>query len=223
MKKVKKVLEDIIKKQNLEVKCEIIETKDDVDIIYVQQQGEIFYLYINYTAFKKKLPLKTTILHEVFHIKQYLEKFPMLILLTDNKDLNLIQNIVTDFFVTKEMCYHGYSKEAKNIFIDRMEKLKDVIIKNKSKDILFKAGYILSESKEFFYNTYDGLLYFLEKQLLNEEIEVVYQVLKLLCELKIQEVNNDIIIESYTKLINIYNKHIKINIIEDRVLIISHN
>jgi len=221
MKKVKKVLEGIIKEQNLKVECKVIETKDEVDIIYVQQQGEIFYLYINYDALKKKLPLKTTILHEVFHIKQYLKNFPMLILLTENKDINLIQNIITDFFVTKEMSCHGYSKEAKDIFIDRMEKLKDVIIKNKPKDILFKTGYILSESKEFFYNTYDDLLCFLEKHILNEEMKVVYQIQRLLCDLNIQKLNNDIIIESYIKLINIYDKHFKINIIENRVLIIS--
>lgn len=76
--------------------------------------------------FLQDIDLKSAVVHELFHILQINQGFPLVYVLKDPKQIGpVIQNIVTDLFVTNMMCSQGYTSEAESITLHRLESLID--------------------------------------------------------------------------------------------------
>ena len=144
----------LLNKLNIKIDYEIKKTDDEYNFLFVQKKYDKYYFNVN----DKKIDIDLIdifLLHEIFHIIQFEEKFPMLILSDNTMKYSIIQKIITDLYNTEKMIEANYLNEAFTLHQYRLNNLKLKNLKmNKIDLIQFEDAYRIVLNHVLYHNTH---------------------------------------------------------------------
>lgn len=146
----KKVYE-LLEKLDLKIKLKIVYIKDSYNSLFVESKSEEFILYVDIEEiYKKRLEFEPFILHELYHIKQFLNKFPIII--TNESKFFIIQKIITDLYVDLDLIRDNYYQEARVLFLHRINNLKKIVNSDLNFEDIYRIGLLYFEGNNVFKN-----------------------------------------------------------------------
>lgn len=202
----------ILKELKINVNYDINETDDKYNFLYITKKYNQFIININVEKIEEK-NIEVFLYHEIYHIKQYINNFPMMILSNDNKKFEIVQKIITDFYVTNQMIIDKYSKKAVDLFRIRIANAYQNINSLENMEDIFRIAYILSEAEIFFKKNCKKRVLELRRRFLKGNCRKIYDII--LKEYKVNDIK-----EMYKKLIEEIDDNVKIDIFNNNILII---
>lgn len=203
--KFEKKVNELLKKLDLKIVLKIVYIQDLYNLLFVESKSEEFVLYVNIEEIgKKKLKLEPLILHELYHIRQFMNKFP--ILLTNESKFFIIQKIITDLYVDLDLLRDNYYQEAKILFLHRINNFEKIINSDLNFEDIYRIGLLYFEAKNLFYN---------------ECIQIEENIIKIsdkLSKKKIEKIYA-IINKHYQEITNLYEELIKLEDREKKILL----
>lgn len=142
---------ELLEKLNLKIKLKIVYIKDSYNSLFVESKSDEIILYVDIEEiYKKGLKLEPFILHELYHIKQFLNKFPIII--TNESKFFIIQKIITDLYVDLDLIREHYYQEAKDLFLHRINNLEKILNSDLNFEDIYRIGLLYFETKNVFKN-----------------------------------------------------------------------
>ena len=207
-----KKLNEILNKLNVYIEYEIIYIKDNYNSLYVRKYLDNFLVYVDIEEiFNKGIDIEILIYHEIYHIKQFLESFPMIV--SDNKEFAIIQNIVTDLYVDIKLIEDGYYEKAEKLFLYRLNNIKKVIKHNLDNEDIYRIAFILFELNNLFLKQKINLeaeIQNINKTIQKNNIYFIYEII-------LKYYNNPT--ELYSKLIKFKNPKKEIICFNEKIII----
>ena len=210
----------LLNKLNIKIDYEIKKTDDEYNFLFVQKKYDKYYFNVN----DKKIDIDLIdifLLHEIFHIIQFEEKFPMLILSDNTMKYSIIQKIITDLYNTEKMIEANYLNEAFTLHQYRLNNLKLKNLKMNKIDLIqfedaYRIAYIIAENDIFFKNKdkkenieFDDL----KKEFFNKKTKEIYEII-------IDYYNKKDINGMYLNLLKTINPQININYLDKNIIIV---
>lgn len=202
----------VLKELKINVNYDINETDDKYNFLYITKKYNQFIININVEKIEEK-NIDVFLYHEIYHIKQYIDNFPMMILSNDNKKYEIVQKIITDFYVTNQMIIDKYSKKAVDLFRIRIANAYQNINSLENMEDIFRIAYILAEAEIFFKKNCKKRVLELRRRFLKGNCRKIYEII--LKEYKVNDIK-----EMYKKLIEEIDDNVKIDIFNNNILII---
>lgn len=200
---------ELLEKLDLKIKLKIVYIKDSYNSLFVESKTEEFILYVDIEElYKKRIKFEPFILHELYHIKQFLNKFPIII--TNESKFFIIQKIITDLYVDLDLIRDNYYQEARVLFLHRISNLKKIVNSDLSFEDIYRIGLLYFESKNVFKN---------------ECVQIEKLILKInnkLAKKKIEDIR-DVINEHYKEKHIVYKQLIKLEDSNKKVLLFDNN
>lgn len=170
---------ELLKKMDLKIELKIVYIKDSYNSLFVESKPKEFILYVDIEEiYKKKQKLEPFILHELYHIGQFLNKFPIII--TNESKFFIIQKIITDLYVDLDLIRDGYYQEAKFLFLHRINNLEKIINYDLNFEDIYRIGLLYFEAKNVFNNEYvqieENILKINDK-LVKKKIKEIYTII----------------------------------------------
>lgn len=203
----KKVYE-ILKEVNLIKELEIIYIKNTYDSLFVKYEQKKIKLYVDIEEiYLKEIKLESLIFHEIYHIKQFLDNFPMII--TNESKFFIIQKVVTDLYVDLELIKDDYYNEAKCLFLHRICNLEKIINKQLNNEDIYRIGLLYFESRYIFKDENIQIENIIKKINSKKVKEKIYNIYK-------------VIFENYNENIRLYEELLKIEDNKKKILLYNN-
>ncbi len=163
----------LICKVGVDVSLSVKKSQSERNFLFVEKTNEGFCLSYNNKLFLYPPVIRRAfLLHECFHIIQYLENFPMLLHPNKKGNIFLVQNIIADLYVSKNMRAAGFEREAKSIFNIQVKNIEKLLKAKSSQERILRLVLMLSEAS-FFEKCQDRILKKLKGKLtINEQKKV---------------------------------------------------
>lgn len=169
-------IEKLLKKSNLNVDYEIRKTNDEYDYLYIQKENNKILFNINYEKANNQM-IDIFLLHEIFHVVQYKQKFPMLVLSEKTKRFSIVQKIITDLYNTEMMLDNKYLNEALILHNYRLNNANLKINNLKEFEDVYRVSYIIAENEIFFKNIKNDFIKKIKKKFINEKTKEIYEII----------------------------------------------
>lgn len=202
---------ELIKQLDLLVDFKIVYIKDSYNSLYVKQEQERFVIYVDIEEIAlKKINIKPLIMHELYHIKQFLAKFPMII--SDDNRFYIIQKIITDLYVDLELIKDNYCNEARELFLYRIKNIDKILCALNTEDV-YRISLLIFEANNIFKTgnvEIEKKILKIENNITKNKIDTIYGIINK---------NYQDIIELYKKLIKIEDNKKEIILFDEKIII----
>ncbi|GEM_PF-3891598 len=162
----------------------------------------------------KNILLRETLIHELFHAKQYIDGYPC-ILDVNNKYGTFIQSSVLDLYVSYDMIKHGLYSEAKRIFEYRLKHLSESnLYLEKNEIYLYKLAFLNKES--YLYGD-TSMANILNNFILNNQFN--YNLIDIFDEIDLENREKKYILNIYQSILKEIFKEKNLNLYDDFLII----
>ena len=207
-----KTINKIAKKINLLVDLEIIYINDKYNSLYIKQTMDKFVLYVDIDEiYKTNLEIEPLIIHELYHLKQFLNNFPMIV--SNETNFFIIQKIITDLYVDLELIEDDFYDYAKALYLHRINNLRKIIHHDLNREDSYRIGLLYFESNYIFKNEYINI----EEYLIKIKDETMKDKIKTIYKIFVENYQKKIVL--YEKLINLEEKNKKILLYDNKIII----
>jgi len=207
---INKKIENLLRKFNLNNEYEIRKTNENYNFLYVTKEYKKIIFNINYEKLNNDL-IDVFLLHEIFHILQYEQNFPMLVLSKETKKYDIVQKIITDLYNTKMMIENNCFQEAFMLHNYRLNNAKININSLKETDDIYRVSYIIAEHEIFFENKENNSK--LKNRFINEKTKEIYECI-------IDKYTKEDIYGMYLILLKCMDKNIKVSCFDQNIIIL---
>lgn len=208
----KKTVYKLIKQLDLLVDFKIVYIKDSYNSLYVKQEQAKFVIYADVEEIAlKRINIEPLIIHELYHIKQFLSKFPMII--SDDNRFYIIQKIITDLYVDLELIKDNYYNEAKELFLYRIKNIDKILGTNLNTEDIYRIGLLIFEANNIFKTEnveIENKILKIENNIVKNKIETIYEIINK---------NYQETIELYKNLIKVEDNKKEIILFDEKIII----
>lgn len=210
---IKKVINKILIENNINIEYNVILTNDMYNILYVNKNNNKYIFYANIEEIEnRQFDLEVILYHEIYHIKQYLNNFPMIV--SDNQKFSIIQKIITDLYVSIDLIDDEKYEKAYILFKYRSHKIQEKSFDRKNIEDNFRLAYMLFESKYIFKEDEEKI----NNKILNMNEESKEKINKIFYVLKENYEKKDII-SMYYELIKLMDKNQSFMMFQNNIII----
>lgn len=184
-KNIQAIVNRLTREVGLDVFLSVKKRHSEKDFLFVENTNMGFCLFYSDKFFLySPIKRRAFLLHECFHIFQYLKKFPMLLCSSKKRKVFLVQHIITDLYVSKNMRETGYGNAARQIFISQTKNIEKLLNSSSPSERVLRLSLMLSENILFEKNNSQILkkikskISFTEFQKINEIVNIILREYK---------------------------------------------